>query len=91
MICESRLQQIARTVKLTKLANMITLKRLFIVQSQKLVIAYTRPQVRIVNSYFNANYKIKQNTTMNVNRSQTMDLYYILLDDKVWYISFCLI
>ena len=49
---------------------MIPLKRLFIVQSQKLVIAYTRPQVGIVSSYFKDNYKIKQNTTMNVNRSQ---------------------
>ena len=49
---------------------MITLKRSFIVHSQKLAIAYTRPQVRIVSSYFNDNYKIKQNTTMNVNRSQ---------------------
>ena len=67
---ESRLQQIAHTMKFTKLANMITLKRSFIVQSQKLVIAYTRPQVRIVTYYFNDNYKIKQNTTMNVNRSQ---------------------
>ena len=69
VICESRLQQIAHTVKFTKLANIITLKRSFIVQSQKLVIAYTRPQVRIVSSYFNDNYKIKQNITMNVNRS----------------------
>ena len=58
------------TVKFTRFANMITLKRSFIVQSQKLVTAYTRPQVRIVSSYFNNNYKIKQNTTMNVNRSQ---------------------
>ena len=49
---------------------MITLKRLFIVQSQKLVTAYTRPQVRIVRSYFNDNYKINQNTAMNVNRSK---------------------
>ena len=49
---------------------MITLKRSFIVQNQKLVIAYTRPQVRIVSSYFTGNYNIKQNTTMNVNRSQ---------------------
>ena len=57
---------------------MITLKRSFIVQSQKLVIAYTRPQVRTVSSYFNDNYKIKQNTTMNVNRSQNMGLYYII-------------
>ena len=70
MICESRLQQIAHTVKFTILANMITLKRLFIVQSQKLVTAYARPQVRIVSSYFSDNCKIKQNKTMNVNRSQ---------------------
>ena len=49
---------------------MITLKRSFTIQSQKLVIAYTRPQVRVVSSYFNDNYKIKQNTTINVNRSQ---------------------
>ena len=49
---------------------MITLKRSFIVQSQKLVTAYTRPQVRIVSSYFNVKFKIKQNTTMNVNRNQ---------------------
>ena len=79
--CESRLEQIAHTVKFTKLANMVTLKRSFIVQSQKLVIAYTRPQVRIVSSYFNDNYKIKQNTTMNVNRSQKHGsmLHYIAL------------
>ena len=70
MLCESRLQQIARTVKFTKLANMITLKRSVIAQSQKLVTAYTRPQVRIVSCKFNDNYKFKQNTTMNVNRSQ---------------------
>ena len=70
VICESRLQQIAHTVKFTKLANMITLKRWFIVRSQKLVITYTRPQVRIVSSYFNDNYKVKQNTTINVNRNQ---------------------
>ena len=70
MICESRLQQIAHTVKFTNLANVITLKRSFIVQSQKLVIAYARPQVRIDSSYFNDKYKIEQNTTMNVNRSQ---------------------
>ena len=70
VICESRLQQIAHTVKFTKLANMITLKRSFIAQSQKLVIAYTRPQVRIVSSYSSDKYKIKQNITMNVNRSQ---------------------
>ena len=70
VICDSRLQKIAHTVKFTKLTNMITLKRSFIVQSQKLVIAYRRPKVRIVISYFNDNYKIKQNTTMNVNRSQ---------------------
>ena len=54
----------------TKLANMITLKRLLIAQSEKLVTAYTRPQVRIVSCNFNDNYKIKQNATMNVNRSQ---------------------
>ena len=70
MICGSRLQQIAHTVKFTTLANMITLKRSFIVQSQTLVIAYTRPQVRIVSSYFTGHYNIKRNTTMNVNRSQ---------------------
>ena len=33
VICESRLQQIVHTVKFTKLANIITLKRSFIVQS----------------------------------------------------------
>ena len=49
---------------------MITLKRSLIAQSQKLVTAYTRPQVRSVSCNFNDNYKIKQNTTMNVNRSQ---------------------
>ena len=72
MICESRLQQIAHTVKFTKLANMITPKRSFIVQSRKLAMAYTR-------SYFNDSYKIKQNTTMNVNRSQKhgLILHYI--------------
>ena len=58
------------TVKFTKLANMtITLERLLIAQSQKLVTAYTRPQVRIVKFNFSDNYDIKQNTTMNVNRS----------------------
>ena len=70
VICESRLQQIVHTVKLTKRANMITLKGSFIVQSQKLVTAYTRPQVRIVIFYFTVDYNIKQNTTMNANRSQ---------------------
>ena len=50
---------------------MITLKRSLIAQSQKLVIAYTRPQVITVSSYFNDNYIIKKNTTVNVNRSQT--------------------
>ena len=70
MICESRLQQIVHTVKFTKLANMIILKRSFTVQSQELLTAYTRPHVRIVSSYFNDNFKIKQNTTMNVNRNQ---------------------
>ena len=63
-------QQIAHTVKFTNFANMITLKRSSIVQRQELVIAYTRPQVRIVSSYFTGNYNIKQNITMNVNRRQ---------------------
>ena len=69
----------AHTVKFTILANMITLKRSFIVQSQKLVTAYTRPQVRIVSSYFDDNCKIKQNKTMNVNRSKKLGpiLHYI--------------
>ena len=49
---------------------MITLKRSPIAQSQKLVTAYTRPQVRIVSLSFIDNYKIKQNTTMNVNRNK---------------------
>ena len=49
---------------------MITLKRSLIAQSQKLVTAYTRLQVRIVSFNFSDNYNIKQNTTMNVNRSQ---------------------
>ena len=57
-------------MKLTKLANMITLKRSLIAQSQKLVTAYTRPQVRIVSFNFSDNYNIKRNTTMNFNRSQ---------------------
>ena len=70
VISESRLQQIAHTVKFTKLANMITLKRSPIAQSQKLVTAYTRSQVRIVSFTFSDNYNIKRNTTMNVNRSQ---------------------
>ena len=79
MICESRLQQIAHTVKFTKLANMITLKRSLITQSQKLVTAYTRPQVRIFNCNFSDSCNIKRNTTMNVNRSQKHGpiLYYI--------------
>ena len=79
VICESRLQQIAHTVKFTKLANMITLKRSLIAQSQKLVPAYTRPQVRIVSFNFSDNYNIKRNTTMNVNRSQRhgLVLHYI--------------
>ena len=74
------LQQIAHKVKFIKLANMITLKRSFIAQSQKFVTAYTRPQVRIVSSYFTGNYNIKQNTTMNVNRSQKLGLilYFII-------------
>ena len=58
------------TVKFTKLANIITLKRSLIAQSQKLLTAYTRPQVRIVSSIFSNNYNTKRNTTMNVNRSQ---------------------
>ena len=70
MICESRLQQIALTVKFTKLANIITLKRSLIAHSQKLVAAYTRPQVRIVSFNFSDNYNIKRNTIINVNRSQ---------------------
>ena len=37
-----------------------------------------RPQVRIVSAYFNDNYKIKKNTSMNVNRSQNMGIYYII-------------
>ena len=74
----SGLQQIAHTLKFIKLADMITLKRLLIGQNQKSVTAYTRPQVRIVSSNFNDNYKIKQNTTMNVKRSQNIGLYYII-------------
>ena len=70
MICESRSQHIAYTVKFTRFAYMITLKRSFIDQSQKLVTAYTKPQVRIVSSYFTCNYNIKQNITMNINKSQ---------------------
>ena len=70
VICESKLQHIAHTVKFTKLANMITLKRSLIAQSQKSEIAYTRPQVRIIGCNFNDNYKIKQNIILNVNRSQ---------------------
>ena len=66
-------------VKFTKLANMITLKRSFIVQSQKLVIVYTRPHVRIVSSYFNNNYKIKQNTTIMSIAAKNIGLSYILL------------
>ena len=79
MICESRLQQIAHTLKFTKLANMMTLKRSLIAQSQKLVTGYTRPQVRIVSCNFSDNYNIKRNTTMNVNRSpkQVPILHYI--------------
>ena len=70
VICESRLQQIAHTVKFIKLANVITLKRSLIAQSQKLVTAYTRPRVRIVSFNFSDNCNIKRNTAMNVNRSQ---------------------
>ena len=49
---------------------MIALKRSLIVQSQKLVTAYTRPQAKIVSFNFSDNYNIKRNTTMNVKRSQ---------------------
>ena len=34
-----------------------------------MVTTYIGPQVRIVSCNFNDNYKIKQNTTMNVNRN----------------------
>ena len=70
VICDSRLQQTAYTVKFTKLANMITLKRSVITQSQELLTAYTRPQVRIVSRNFSDCCNTKRNTTMNVNRSQ---------------------
>ena len=71
VICKSKLQQIAHTVKFnTKLANIVTLKGSLIAQSHKLVTACTRPQVRIVSCNFSDNYNIKRNTTMNVNRSQ---------------------
>ena len=63
-------QQIAHTVKFTKLADMITLIRSHIAHSQKLVAAYTRPHVRIVSFNFSDNYNIKRNTIINVNRSQ---------------------
>ena len=69
MICESRLQQITHTVKFTKLANMIALKRSLSAQGQKLVTAYTRPQVRIVSCNFSDNCNIKRDTAKNVNRS----------------------
>ena len=77
VICESRLQQIAHTVKFT---NIITLKRAQrITQSHKLVTACTRPQVRIVSCNFSDNYNIKRNTIVNVNRSQKHGpiLYYV--------------
>ena len=72
--CFGRLftEDCTHTVKFIKLANMITLKRSLIAQSQKLVTAYTRPQVRIVSFNFSDNYNIKRNTTMNV-----MGLYYV--------------
>ena len=70
VICESRLQKFAHTVKVTKLANMITLKRSLITQSQKLVTACARPQVRIVSFNFSDNLNIKRSTSTNVNRSQ---------------------
>ena len=88
VICESRLQQIAHTVKFTKHANMITLKKSLIAQSQKLVTAYTRPQVRIVSCNFSDNYNIKRNTTMNVNRSQKHGLNCMIsLSLIAWYHS----
>ena len=58
------------TVKFTKLANIVTLKRSLIAQCQKLLTAYTRSQVRIVSFSFSDNYNFERNTTMNVNRSQ---------------------
>ena len=64
------MKQIAHTVKFTKLANMITLKRSLIAQSRKLVAAYTRPQVKIVSCNFSDSCNIKRNTTMDVNRNQ---------------------
>ena len=71
MIRESRLQQIAHTMKFTKLANMHDYSEEIVYCTEpEIGDSYTRPQVGIVSSYFNDNYKIKQNTTMNVNRSQ---------------------
>ena len=58
------------TVKFNKLANMITLKKSLLAESQKLVIVYKRPQVRIVSCNFSDSCNIKRNTTMNINRSQ---------------------
>ena len=49
---------------------MITLKRSLIAQSQKLVTAFTRPQVKTVSFNFSDNYNIERNTTMNANRSE---------------------
>ena len=74
----ARLQQIAHTVRFTKLANIITWKRLLITQSQKLVTANGRLQVRIVNFNVSDNCNIKQNTTLNMIRSQKHGLYYII-------------
>ena len=54
------LQQIAHTVKFTKLANTITLKRSLIAQSEKSVTANTSPQVRIVSFNFSDNCNIKR-------------------------------
>ena len=85
MICESRLQQIAHIVRFTKLANMITLKRLLIAQSEKLVTAYTRPRVRIVSFNFSDNCKIKRNTAINVSRSQKhMPILHHITQAKSW-------
>ena len=79
VICKSRLQQKVHTVEFTKLANMITLKRSLIAQSQKLVTAYTRSRVRIVSCNFSDSYNNERNTTMNVNMRQKHGpiLYYI--------------
>ena len=56
--------------KYTAFGNTIILRRQLIIQRQKLVIAHTKPQVRIVSSYFTCNCNLKRTTTMNVNGSQ---------------------